>query len=245
MHECSGCPHPPLALPLASTVFSSGVRVSCTVSCPSAPRTKLPNQIINDRLSRLLFPFSPLPNAVVSWTSFLVVATVRPAPSRHPAMLLHCRTRVSPGAQPQPTPRCTCGFLSLTLMHPVLPVTQVFSKPQLLAALARVEKAAAETYGRTKINLPGSSPWETLVGGGGPRCCEQRVWGWRWCTGAVGMARGNAEVCPPSSVACERCAQRGTASLHTPAQGGRRGDMERRWRARLSCRDVPCAALAG
>ncbi|KAG2436922.1 hypothetical protein HXX76_006441 [Chlamydomonas incerta] len=43
-----------------------------------------------------------------------------------------------------------------------LVVATVFSKPQLLAALARVEKAAAETYGRTKMNLPGSSPWETL-----------------------------------------------------------------------------------
>ncbi|KAG2444213.1 hypothetical protein HYH02_009151 [Chlamydomonas schloesseri] len=43
-----------------------------------------------------------------------------------------------------------------------LVVATVFSKPQLLAALARVEKAAAETYGRSKLNLPGSSPWETL-----------------------------------------------------------------------------------
>ncbi|KXZ53462.1 hypothetical protein GPECTOR_7g912 [Gonium pectorale] len=43
-----------------------------------------------------------------------------------------------------------------------LVVATVFSKPQLLAALARVEKAAAEQFGRARLNLPGSSPWETL-----------------------------------------------------------------------------------
>ncbi|GLC46982.1 hypothetical protein PLESTM_002003300 [Pleodorina starrii] len=43
-----------------------------------------------------------------------------------------------------------------------LVIGTVFSKPQLLAALARVEKAAAEHFGRARLNLPGSSPWETL-----------------------------------------------------------------------------------
>ncbi|KAG2494878.1 hypothetical protein HYH03_007117 [Edaphochlamys debaryana] len=31
-----------------------------------------------------------------------------------------------------------------------------------MAALARVEKMASERYGRARLNLPGSSPWETL-----------------------------------------------------------------------------------
>ncbi|GFR40861.1 hypothetical protein Agub_g1511 [Astrephomene gubernaculifera] len=43
-----------------------------------------------------------------------------------------------------------------------LVIATVFSKPQLLAALARVEKAAGEQHGRARLNLPGSSPWETL-----------------------------------------------------------------------------------
>jgi len=38
----------------------------------------------------------------------------------------------------------------------------VFSKPQLLAALARVEKAAVEQFQRDRMNTPGSSPWECL-----------------------------------------------------------------------------------
>ncbi len=48
-----------------------------------------------------------------------------------------------------------------------LVLATVFSKPQLMATLARVEKAAAEQYGKARLNLPGSSPWETLVRGGG------------------------------------------------------------------------------
>ena len=38
----------------------------------------------------------------------------------------------------------------------------VFSKPQLLAAMARVEKMAAEDWGRFQQNVPGNSPWECL-----------------------------------------------------------------------------------
>lgn len=43
-----------------------------------------------------------------------------------------------------------------------LVICTVMSKPQLMAALARVEKAAAEQFQRARLNLPGSSPWETL-----------------------------------------------------------------------------------
>lgn len=75
-----------------------------------------------------LYHFPPILSPVVSWTSFLVLATV-------------------------------------------------FSKPQLMAALARVEKAAAEQYGKARLNLPGSSPWETLVRGGG-----------HWCSRCMDMA---------------------------------------------------------
>lgn len=38
----------------------------------------------------------------------------------------------------------------------------VISKPQLLACMARIEKAAEERFQRTKQNVPGSSPWEVL-----------------------------------------------------------------------------------
>ena len=38
----------------------------------------------------------------------------------------------------------------------------VASKPQLMAALARVERMAQEQYGREQQNTPGSSPWECL-----------------------------------------------------------------------------------
>lgn len=38
----------------------------------------------------------------------------------------------------------------------------VYSRPQLLAVLARIEKAAAEDFQREKDNLPGSSPWEAI-----------------------------------------------------------------------------------
>ncbi len=40
--------------------------------------------------------------------------------------------------------------------------SSVFSKPQLLAAMARIEKLAIEKYDRKHQNLPGSSPWECL-----------------------------------------------------------------------------------
>lgn len=39
-------------------------------------------------------------------------------------------------------------------------VCNVLSKPQLLAVMSRVEKAAVEEWGREKKNVPGSSPWE-------------------------------------------------------------------------------------
>ena len=38
----------------------------------------------------------------------------------------------------------------------------VFSKPQLNASMARVEKMAAEEWGRHQQNVPGNSPWECL-----------------------------------------------------------------------------------
>ncbi len=38
----------------------------------------------------------------------------------------------------------------------------VFSKPQLLAAMDRAEKAAVGKFDRTRQNVPGSSPWECL-----------------------------------------------------------------------------------
>ena len=38
----------------------------------------------------------------------------------------------------------------------------VFSKPQLNAAMARVEKMASEEWGRHQRNVPGNSPWECL-----------------------------------------------------------------------------------
>lgn len=41
-------------------------------------------------------------------------------------------------------------------------VVSVFSRPQLLACIARMEKEAAETWQREKQNQPGSSPWELL-----------------------------------------------------------------------------------
>ncbi|GBF95408.1 hypothetical protein Rsub_08370 [Raphidocelis subcapitata] len=41
-------------------------------------------------------------------------------------------------------------------------ICTVISKPQLLAVMARVEKAAEEEWGRSKQNSPGSSPWEVL-----------------------------------------------------------------------------------
>lgn len=41
-------------------------------------------------------------------------------------------------------------------------IVTVYSRPQLLAVLARVEKAAMEEFGREKQNLPGSSPWEAM-----------------------------------------------------------------------------------
>lgn len=43
-----------------------------------------------------------------------------------------------------------------------LVIATVASKPQLMATLARVEKAASEEFSRARLNLPGSSPWETL-----------------------------------------------------------------------------------
>ncbi len=38
----------------------------------------------------------------------------------------------------------------------------VFSKPQLMAALARVEKMSMERFSRQQQNTPGNSPWECL-----------------------------------------------------------------------------------
>lgn len=46
-------------------------------------------------------------------------------------------------------------------------VCTVVSKPQLLAVMARIEKAAEEDWGRAKQNSPGSSPWEVLDFGDG------------------------------------------------------------------------------
>jgi hypothetical protein len=66
-------------------------------------------------------------------------------------------------------------------------ICTVISRPQLLAVLARMEKAAEEEWGRVKRNSPGSSPWEVLDygdgawGGGAEGAC------------AAGRGRGVAE----------------------------------------------------
>jgi ribosome silencing factor RsfS/YbeB/iojap len=41
-------------------------------------------------------------------------------------------------------------------------ICTVFSKPQLMAVLARMDKAATEEWDRTKQNSVGSSPWEVM-----------------------------------------------------------------------------------
>eukprot|EP00877_Chromochloris_zofingiensis_P007496 jgi/Chrzof1/29/Cz01g00300.t1 len=41
-------------------------------------------------------------------------------------------------------------------------ICTVLSRPQLLAVMGRIEKAAEEDWGRSKQNSPGSSPWEVM-----------------------------------------------------------------------------------
>jgi ribosome-associated protein len=41
-------------------------------------------------------------------------------------------------------------------------IVSVFSRPQLLACIARMEKEAEQSFQRAKQNQPGGSPWEVL-----------------------------------------------------------------------------------
>eukprot|EP00798_Chlamydomonas_sp_ICE-L_P008203 gene8203-1465_t len=61
-----------------------------------------------------------------------------------------------------------CSEISVLHVAPLVSWTSymifasVFSKPQLLAALDRVERAAIDTHSRDRTNSPGASPWECL-----------------------------------------------------------------------------------
>lgn len=85
----------------------------------------------------------------------------RPARARTPA--------ARPGAD-RAACSCTRRAQDITVLHvkPICSWTSymvfatVFSKPQLLAVLARIEDMAAEEGGRPRLNQPGSSPWECL-----------------------------------------------------------------------------------
>jgi len=133
------------------------------------------------------------------WCTALRSSSSTTTPNSH----LHCRVRqrlIRPDPNPTPT-QPPAIMLHHPHPHPKAPliswtsyfvVCTVISKPQLLAVLARIEKAAEEDWGRQKQNSPGSSPWEVVDYGDGG-----------WCDGRGSFGRSFVGLSVSSS--CLRC----------------------------------------